>query len=239
MTAAGGRFLVIDDSRMNRLKLAHALQEQGHSVILAEDGRQGLEMVRSQPLDVVLLDIEMPEMDGYEVLAAMKADGSLRDIPVIVISAVDDMASVVRCIEMGATDYLPKPFDASLLEARIGASLAARRLRELELQYLEQVGYVVDAAAALEAGAFEPERLAAVGLREDALGTLARVFQRMAAEVQAREERLKRQVAELRIEIDQARQSQRVAEITESDYFASLRAQASELRGTIARDPEA
>ena len=218
---------------VNWIKLSHGLEEQGHTSLMAEDGRQGLEMLRENAVDVVLLDLEMPEMDGYEVLAVMKADPSLRDIPVIVISAIDDMSSVVRCIEMGATDYLPKPFDASLLQARIDSSLAARRLRELELQYLEQVGYVVDAAAALEAGSFSPASLAGVAAREDALGQLARVFQHMAAEVQAREERLRRHVAELTIEIDLARQNQHVAEITESEYFSTLKDQAAGLREII------
>jgi len=235
MTTAG-RFLVIDDSAMNRVILQHALEDQGHSVLLAENGRAGMETLRGEPVDVVLLDIEMPEMDGYEVLAAVKADSALRDLPVIVISAVGDMDSVIRCVEMGATDYLPKPFDPALLQARINSSLAARRLRELELQYLEEVGHVVGAATALEAGTFVPGSLDSVASRDDALGGLARVFSQMAAEVQAREERLKRRVAELTIEIDQARQNQRVAEITDTEYFANLRSRAADLRGIIDRE---
>jgi two-component system cell cycle response regulator len=230
VTGDGGRFLVVDDSRLNRIKLAHGLEGQGHAVALAEDGSQALEMLRAEPFDVVLLDIEMPILDGYEVLARMKGDASLRAIPVIVISAIDDMESVVRCIEAGATDYLPKPFDAALLQARINASLAAKRLRDLELEYLEQVGHVITGAAAVETGTFEPTDLDPVAARDDALGQLARVFQRMAREVQAREERLRRQVAELRIEIDHAREAKRVAEITETSYFQTLREQADGLR---------
>jgi DNA-binding response OmpR family regulator len=193
---------------------------------------------QDEVFDVVLLDILMPEMDGYETLSQIKADPNLRHIPVIMITAVDEMDSVLRCIEMGATDYLPKPFNAALLHARINASLAGKRLRDLELEYLEQVGYVMDAAAAVEAGTFEPGKLDSVVRREDALGQLARTFQKMAREVRLREERLRQQVQELRIEIDEARQAQKVAEITETDFFKSLRAQADRLRKSNERKEE-
>ncbi len=225
-----GRFLVVDDSGLNRIKLSRSLEDQGHAVKAVEDGRQALDVLAEEPFDVVLLDIEMPILDGYEVLAAMKADARLRDIPVIVISAIEDMDSVVRCIEMGATDYLPKPFDAALLRARIVASLAAKHLRDLELDYLEQVGKVTTAVGAVETSSFDPASLDVVAERDDALGALARMFQRMATEVRAREERLRREVAEMKIEIDHARQEKRVAEITETDYFRTLRDQAAGLR---------
>jgi DNA-binding response OmpR family regulator len=143
---------------------------------------------------------------------------------------VDETESVVRCIELGAMDYLPKPFKSAVLRARIGAALAAKRLRDLELEYLEQVGHVTDAAAAVESGTFAIERLDGVATRTDALGSLARVFQRMANEVRARETRLQQQVRELQIAIDEERQAKKVAEITESDYFQQLRGQAAELR---------
>lgn len=233
MTAAVGRILVVDDSRLNRLKLSMSLREQGHIVAEAADGQPALDRLRAEPFDVVLLDILMPEMDGYQVLSILKADHALRDIPVIVISAVDDMASVVRCIELGAADYLPKTFDPALLKARLNAVLAAKRLRDLEREYLEQVGYVIGAAGAVESDRFEPGSLDHVAAREDALGQLARVFQRMAVEVRLRAERLKQQVQALRIEIDQSRQARKVAEITTSDYFQRLRGQADELRKII------
>jgi DNA-binding response OmpR family regulator len=234
-----GHFLVVDDNRMNRIKLARGLEEQGHTVGMAEDGRQALGMLRAEAFDVVLLDIVMPEVDGYEVLAQVKGDAALRDIPIIVISAVDEMESVVRCIEMGATDYLPKPFNAALLQARINASLAAKRLRDLELEYLEQVNRVMHAAGAVESGSFEIDSLDQVAARGDALGSLARVFQRMAREVYTREQRLKQQIQELRIEIDEARQATKVAEIVESDYFRNLRQQAEGLRQIMADEPPA
>ncbi|MDQ4077812.1 MAG: response regulator [Chloroflexota bacterium] len=133
-----GHILVVDDNRLNRLKLSRGLEQQGHAVALAENGHQALEMLRDEPFDVVLLDIIMPEMDGYEVLSQIKSDIALRDIPVIVISALDEMESVVRCIEMGAEDYLPKPFDPVLLKARLKTSLEKKKLRDLERAYLRQ-----------------------------------------------------------------------------------------------------
>jgi DNA-binding response OmpR family regulator len=157
----------------------------------------------------------------------------LRHIPVLVISAVEEMDSVLRCIEMGAIDYLTKPFKADLLRSRLKASLAQKRLRDLELEYLEQVGHVMSAAAAVEDDTFELSSLEEVALRDDALGQLARVFRHMALEVQARQERLREQVRELRVEIDEVRQEKKVAEITDSDYFKSLHSQADTLRGIM------
>ena len=139
MTKEHGRILVVDDNRLNRLKLSRGLEQQGHIVAAAENGQQALEMVRAHSFDLVLLDIVMPEMDGYQVLERMKGDNTLRDIPVIVISAVDEMDSIVKCIKMGAEDYLPKPFDPVLLRARIGASLEKKWLRDQEQAYLWQL----------------------------------------------------------------------------------------------------
>lgn len=233
MVSQRGHVLVVDDNRMNRLKLSYGLRQQGHTIELAENGRQALEMLQDRSFDLVLLDIVMPEMDGHEVLERMKGAPKLRDIPVIVISALGEMDSIVRCIEMGAEDYLPKPFDPVLLEARIGASLEKKRLRDQEVEYLHQVAKVTDAAAAVEAETFEPDDLADVAGRDDELGQLARVFQRMASEIYAREQRLKQQVEQLHIELDQVRQTRQVAEITESDYFRQLQNKAQDLRKII------
>jgi two-component system cell cycle response regulator len=230
------RILVVDDDPVNRMLLARTLGAQGHEVTTAEDGRQALELLQSDSgagFDVVLLDIVMPEMDGYAVLSRIKGDEALRHVPVIMITAVDELESVVRCIEAGATDYLPKPFNGAVLEARINASLAEKRVRDLELEYLEQVDRVIAAAAAVEEGRFDLETLDEPARRDDALGKLARVFERMAREVRAREERLQQQVTELRIEIDEARQAAKVAEVTDTEYFKELRAQAAELRRTM------
>jgi two-component system, cell cycle response regulator len=233
VSTGGGRVLVVDDERMNRMIARRPIEADGHSVVEAENGLVALEVLRAQPIDVVLLDLVMPELDGYATLERIKADPALGHVPVIVVSAVDQLASVVRCIEMGATDYLTKPFEVAILRARLEASLAAKRLRDLELEYLEQVSRVTSAARALESGAFDPGVLAVVAARDDALGALARRFSTMAAEVQAREERLRAEVRELRIEIDHARQAQRVAEITDTDFFRDLRSRAVDLRRTI------
>jgi len=133
-----GKILVVDDNELNRDMLSRRLQRQGHQTELAENGRQALEMLRDKPFDLVLLDIMMPEMDGYAVLARMKGDASLRNIPIIMISAITEMDSVVKCIEMGAEDYLPKPFNPTLLRARVSASLEKKRFREQEQSYREQ-----------------------------------------------------------------------------------------------------
>lgn len=169
------------------------LQREGHQVEVAEHGRQALEMLRAIRFDIVLLDLLMPEMDGFQVLSIIQADSQLRRIPVIVISALDEMESVVRCIEMGATDHLARPFDPVLLRARINASLASKRLRDQEAEYLQQVNHLTNAAAEMETGRFTPSHLAPVAARDDALGQLARVFQRMAREIEARERQLKQE----------------------------------------------
>ncbi len=134
-----GRVLVVDDNEMNRDLLARRVRRQGHMVTVAEDGENALELMRSEPFDLVLLDIMMPKMNGYQVLEHLKADPNLRHIPVIVISALDDINSVIECIELGAEDYLPKPFNAVLLTARISNCLERKWLRDQELLYLQQL----------------------------------------------------------------------------------------------------
>lgn len=131
--------LVVDDNEVNRDLLARRLQRQGHVVTAAEDGLQALELMRSLPFDLVLLDIMMPHMNGYQVLENLKADERLRHIPVIMISAVDDIDSIVRCIELGAEDYLSKPFNPVLLKARISACLEKKRLRDQEQAYSQEL----------------------------------------------------------------------------------------------------
>jgi class 3 adenylate cyclase/CheY-like chemotaxis protein len=133
---AHGALLVVDDNQPNRDMLARRLERLGYTVSCAEDGRQALDALERAEIDLVLLDIMMPVMDGYEVLAERQRSPRLRDIPFIVISASDELASVVRCIEMGAEDYLPKPFNSILLQARIGACLEKKRLRDQEKAHL-------------------------------------------------------------------------------------------------------
>ena len=127
------KVLVVDDTEMNRDMLCSLLAADGHKTAVAENGRLGMDALETGSYDLVLLDVMMPEMNGYEVLEAMKSSSRFRAIPVIVLSALDEIGSVVRCIELGAEDYLPKPFDPVLLRARIGACLEKKRLRDQEL----------------------------------------------------------------------------------------------------------
>ena len=193
--------LVVDDLEANRGVLERRLQREGHTVASAASGLEALSIVGKETFDIVLLDVMMPGMDGYETLEKLKASPETRDIPVIMISALDDIASIVRCIEHGAEDYLPKPFDPVLLRARISASLEKKVLREREREYMRDVTRVVAAAVSVERGAYSAGALAQVAQRADELGTLARVFDSMIAGIRAREETLRSQVDRLREEI--------------------------------------
>ena len=130
MAEAGARLLVADDNKVNRLLLARSLELQGHRVALAENGRVALEMLRAEDFDLLLLDMEMPELDGFQVLEHLVADTRLRDLRVIVTSSLEGIEQIVRCIELGAEDYLHKPVNPVLLKARIGSSLEKKRLRD-------------------------------------------------------------------------------------------------------------
>ena len=236
LSIPAGPLLVVDDNSMNRIMLSRYITKLGYQATLVENGRQALEKLQGEPFDLVLLDVEMPEMDGYQVLEQLKADPRLRDIPVIMISAVEELESVVTCIELGAQDYLPKPFNPVLLRARLTACLERKRLRDQEVDYLQQVGRVTAAAAAIKANTFQSESLDEVARRPDELGQLAQVFQEMARQVYAREQQLQRQVQQLRIEIDQERRTREVADITESEYFQQLLGKADELRNRARAD---
>jgi adenylate cyclase len=135
---SSARVLVADDNKVNRLLLTRNLELMSHSVTTAENGRIALDLLRRERFDLVLLDMEMPEVDGFAVLDAMKHDLALRDVPVIVTSSLEGMDHVVRCIELGAEDYLHKPVNAVLLKARIGASLEKKRLRDQQKELLRQ-----------------------------------------------------------------------------------------------------
>lgn len=134
-----GNVLVVDDNTINRDILYRRLSRAGHEVTQAENGRQALEIARRQPFDLILLDIIMPELNGYQVLEQLKADPALRHVPVIMISALGELDSVVRCIERGAEDYLSKPFNPVLLQARINACLEKKRLRDREVLHLAEI----------------------------------------------------------------------------------------------------
>jgi adenylate cyclase len=137
--AGSGRILVVDDDPLNRKLLAKSLERDGHEVHVAAGGAECLATLATTPVDVVLLDILMPDLDGFQVLERIKDDPELRHIPVVMISGLEDIESVVRCIEMGAEDFLPKPFDPVILRARVNAGLDRMRLHQLERDRVRDV----------------------------------------------------------------------------------------------------
>jgi adenylate cyclase len=149
----GARLLVADDNKVNRLLLGRTLELQGHRVSSADNGRRALEMLRAEAFDLLLLDLEMPELDGFALLEIIAADDELREVPVIVTSSLEGVAHVARCIELGADDYLHKPVNPVLLKARVGSSLEKKRLRD---QQKEQVKRFATSAVAqdLQDGGF-------------------------------------------------------------------------------------
>jgi adenylate cyclase len=153
-----GRILVVDDTAFNRQLLARLLTRIGHEPVEAENGRLALDRLRDAsqpPIDVILLDIVMPVMDGYETLAALRDDPALRHLPVIVITGVDELESAVRCLEMGAADYLPKTVDPAILQARIASSLARKRLHDAELAAIDRQAANNEVLAIMSRSAFD------------------------------------------------------------------------------------
>lgn len=192
-----GRILVIDDDRVGRTKLVLAAGALGYETVEAEGGAAGLARLAEGGIDLVLLDLLMPEVDGYEVLRRRAASPALAEVPVLVISGVDDVAGIARAIELGAEDVLPRSFKPALLRARIDAALTRRRLRQAEASDLERVHRLAAAAQIIEGTRFDPRRLglSAMGAMQDDLGRLARVFLDMAAQVHRREEALRTRIA--------------------------------------------
>lgn len=151
MTVTEAALLVVDDNEDNRYTLTRRLHREGYkNLTMAANGREALEKLKAQPVDLVLLDIMMPDMNGYEVLEQVKATPALRDIPIIMISSLDELESVIRCIELGAEDYLNKPFNPTLLRARVGASLEKKRLRDEARRNMERLVQELDSARALQ-----------------------------------------------------------------------------------------
>jgi signal transduction histidine kinase len=160
---APGLVLVVDDNSINRYMLSQHVTQMGHRAVMAGNGREALDKLHGERFDLVLLDIMMPEMDGNEVLAQMKGDEGLRDIPVIMVSGVDELKSVVSCIEHGAEDYLPKPFDPVLLRARIGACLEKKKLRDLEKSKTEELERTLQKLKVTQDQLVVQEKLASLG----------------------------------------------------------------------------
>ncbi|MBD3666135.1 adenylate/guanylate cyclase domain-containing protein [Sulfitobacter aestuariivivens] len=138
MSDSNGNLLIVDDNKVNRLLLSRGVELLGHRAAVAENGKIAMEMLRAGAYDLLLLDIEMPEMDGFEVLEALKNDADLRDIPVIVTSSVEGLDNIVRCIELGADDYIPKPVNKVLLKARVHSCLEKKRLHDEQKRLLRR-----------------------------------------------------------------------------------------------------
>lgn len=185
LKAGAGRkhILVVEDNDPNRVMLCRRLQKQGYLTTEAADGRQALAALGKGAFDLVLCDIMMPEVDGYAVLQALKADPGLSTIPIVMVSAVDEIASAARCIEMGADDYLTKPYDPVLLQARVTACLDKRRLRDGATDTARALELLARAAEQVAAGTYDDAPVAPLAQRSDALGALARAFDRMARAV--------------------------------------------------------
>ena len=226
-----GRLLAVDDDPLNRDMLVSRLLRQGHEVTAAADGLEVLEKVRRQRFDLVLLDVMMPGLDGYETLTRLKADEELRHLPVIMISALDDLASVVRCIEAGAEDYLPKPFNATLLRARIGACLEKKALRDQEMALYknlvlsqQRLDRELSRARGCVAG------LAADLVEDPRVSPLLAAFERMTGAVSRQETELRATIKELEIQINTTALQGQVCSILEDPSFASLAERARAMR---------
>jgi len=195
-----GRVLIVDDSATNRLKLQTAVSNLGHDTEVAEDGAQALDRLASGGIDLVLLDILMPKVDGFDVLRAMADDPEMRDVPVLVISSLEYSEDVARAIELGATDFLTKQFDPVLLKARVTTCLERKWSRDRELQYLHEVHRLTESAKIIEQTQFDPTLLGLgdIAERRDSLGDLARVFLAMASQVHRREMAYRQQISLLK-----------------------------------------
>ena len=216
----GGMILAIDDT--NSELLARQLKRHGYSVTTATNAQQGLRLLKALPCDLILLDVIMPEMNGVELLEQLKQHETWRHIPVIMLSALGETDGAVKCIELGAEDYLQKPFDPTLLKARIGACLEKKRFRDQEILYLQQVDRLTTAAAEIEAKTFNPSSLDDLNQQSDEFGQLVRVFQKMAQEVQTRERSLEQQVNFLQAAIHKDQRLQIRNELAETNHFRQI-----------------
>lgn len=138
MSDVKGHLLIVDDNKVNRLLMSRSVELLGHRASVAENGLIAMQMLREDTFDMLLLDIEMPQMDGFEVLEALKSDANLRDLPVIVTSSLEGLENVVRCIELGAEDYIPKPVNKTLLNARVNSGLEKKRLYDEQKRLLSR-----------------------------------------------------------------------------------------------------
>ncbi|HVZ47876.1 MAG TPA: protein kinase, partial [Gemmatimonadaceae bacterium] len=195
------RVICADDSPEIRKMMSRILSRLGYEVLTAEHGRQALDLARATPPDLVLTDIDMPEMDGIELLKAIKADAALAHLPVIVISSDAATARVAESLDLGADDHLGKPFQARVLEARVRSSLQRKRMRDAELDHVRRASMIAAAAEAADRDAYVAGSLAGIARGNDQLAHLARVFDRLVTHLKTREDRLHRRLRQLRAEM--------------------------------------
>ena len=188
--------LVVDDDALSRKKMTAALRALNIPSQAVASGQDALELIRDRDVDLVLLDILMPGMSGFDVLAALREERLLREVPVLVISGLDQTDDIVRALELGAVDFLPKDVEPAIFRARVSASLEQKRLRDQERHYLDDVARLTDAARSLREGLNEPSGISVdqVSQRQDGLGVLARVFSELATAVHARETQARRRI---------------------------------------------
>ena len=218
----GGMILVIDDNPTNCDLLARQLERQGYTVTAASNAQQALRLLQAVSYDLILLDMIMPGISGLDLLQQLKSTDAWRHIPVIMISALDEVDGAVKCIEIGAEDYLHKPCDPTLLKTRIGACLERKQLRDQEILYLQQVERLTTAAEEIEAKTFNPDNLNDLIQRSDKLSQLARVFQHMAQEVYSREQHLEHQLQMLQVSIASGKEKDVAGDIATTDHFRQL-----------------
>lgn len=212
-----GRILIIDDDADVRRLLHRHLTRLGYEVLAAENGREGLETAGMIPVDLILTDMNMPEMDGMAMLKELKSSATLRDVPVVVISSEDASGNVAHSIELGAEDHIGKPFDPVILGARVRASLLRKRMRDLELDYLRRVGVITAAAESVDRDAYVAGTLGELARGHDELANLARVFERVVLNMKSREERLGHRLRLLRSEMGLVSSSGSVAAAASAD----------------------
>ncbi len=212
----GGTILTIDNNPIDCDLLARQLKRQGYVVATATNASQALRLLNAIPFDLIVFDASVPGIDGLELLRQLKQDEKLKHIPAIAISSGAEIDVAVRCIELGAEDYVHKPFDPILLQARISTCLEKKRLRDRELRYLQQVERLISAATAVETKSFNPDSLDDLSQHPHKLGQLARVFQQMAREIDCRERVLQQQIQLLQVSSNEVQQQPVVSEAAAS-----------------------
>ena len=226
-----GRILVVDDDELNRDVLAERLSRQGHVVTTACDGEDAFLQAKRTSFDLILLDVMMPRLDGYGTLKALKNDDRLRSIPVIMISALDELSSVVRCIEIGAEDYLPKPFNATLLRARIGACLRDKARHDEEVKLYEEL---LQSQQCLQRELKRSDQVMTAidpSLRDDPrFQPLFSAIDSMTGAIQRRESDLRHTMKGLEIQINRQALKVQVGSIVSDPSFSALSERARAMR---------